>query len=144
VAGGISLNSTVGSGRGYQQVGQFNASSAGTDGKGNVTLVEKTTVGVGNVVANVLSVRSTTGNIIFQPSNAPTVVGYASNITSVTGIANTTGSGITQTTNITLTGGNSSFNTVTGTILDNTSNSLGGGLVECKPEGVSFRRACPR
>jgi hypothetical protein len=122
--GDISLNSTVGSGRGYQQIGQFNANA----GSGNVTLVERTTVGIGNVSANILSVRSTTGNIIFQPSNAPSLVTYIPSITAVSANANATGQGITQTTAITLGGGNSSFNSSTGTVLDNTSNSFGGNI----------------
>ena len=124
--GNIALTSTNGSGRGYGAFGQLNANTTGLDGKANVDVQERTTIGVGNVTANVLNLRSNTGSIIFQPTNIPTLATNASGITTITANAATSGATITQTTAIATTGGNSQFNSSGGTILDNTTNSLGG------------------
>ena len=125
--GNVVIQSTVGSGRGYGQLGQINANTAGLEtAPANVTVQEKTTIGVGNVTANVLTLNSTTGNIIFQPTNIPTIATNTSAITTISARASSTNATITQTSNVTTTSGNSVFNTSGGTILDNSSNSFGG------------------
>jgi Repeats of unknown function (DUF5649) len=126
--GNIALTSTNGSGRGYGAFGQLNANTTGLDGKANVDVQERTTIGVGNVTANVLNLRSNTGGIVFQPTNIPTLATNASGITTITANAASSGATITQTTAIATTGGNSQFNSSGGTILDNTTNSLGGNI----------------
>ncbi|MFM8549099.1 MAG: beta strand repeat-containing protein, partial [Verrucomicrobiota bacterium] len=119
----------IGSGRGFGQLGQLNVNAAGNSLTGNVTVHERTTIGVGNVSANVLTVNSTGGNIIFQPTNLPGVAfTLTPSITTVSARATSAGATITQTTALTLGGGNHTVNSSGGTILDNSTNSFGGNV----------------
>ena len=128
--GNVVFDSQIGSGRGFGTFGQLNANALATGLSGNVSVVERTTIGVGNVTANVLTVNSTGGSIVFQPTNLPLAATYATSITTVSARANTANSSITQTTVLTLGGGNSTFNNSggSGTVLDNATNSLGGNV----------------
>ena len=126
--GNVVFDSQIGSGRGFGQLGQLNVNAAGNSLTGNVTVHERSTIGVGNVSANVLTVNSTGGNIIFQPTNIPLAATYATSITTLSARASSSGATITQTTALTLGGGNSTVNTSGGTILDNSTNSLGGNI----------------
>lgn len=126
--GNVVFDSQIGSGRGFGQLGQLNVNARGGDLIGNVTVHERTTIGIGNVSANVLTVNSTGGNIIFQPTNIPLGATYATSITTVSARATSAGATITQTTALTLAGGNSTMNSSGGTILDNSTNSLGGNV----------------
>lgn len=126
--GNVVFDSQIGSGRGFGQLGQLNVNAKGGELNGNVTVHERTTIGIGNVSANVLTVNSTGGNIIFQPTNIPLAATYATSITTVSARATSAGATITQTTALTLGGGNSTMNSSGGTILDNSTNSLGGNV----------------
>jgi len=126
--GNVVFDTQIGSGRGFAQLGQLNVNAAGNSLTGNVTVHERTTIGIGNVSANVLTVNSTGGNIIFQPTNIPLAATYATSITTVSARATSAGATITQTTALTLGGGNSTMNSSGGTILDNSTNSLGGNV----------------